>query len=232
MYEPRIGDLVSLGLGRLAGVVGHEEPDIVVALERCTGMTWRIVDPVPPLRPDAPGQRVRHEGSPALVGRVARDAVDGVVEVAWEAGYGRSFHEPGRLIRIADQTPAAPAAKTCAPPEAPPTEDARKESDYQTAPAAINQGPTCQHCGSGIVAGLLRDTCPRGCDLTLRAAEPEPEIVGTLPWTYANMDAGATMPSLASVHEPVWTAAGRGVAASHPTREGAIAAWREAVQAR
>lgn len=114
-------------------------------------------------------------------------------------------------------------------PEAPPTEDARKESGYQTAPAAINHGPACQHCGSGILAGLLRDTCPRGCDLTLRAKEPEPTWVRQV-WNFPGTPGFVAPSSPGPGYERVWCAQGGGVHRMHPTRDGAIAAWREAVR--
>lgn len=244
MYEPRIGDLVTAVShpGETLTVRRLDEAGPVLGRE---GRAGRIYGHRPgdltPLRPDAPGQRVR---APDCTRGVTESTLDGrdCFVVAWNGW--RSTWPADRLIRIADQAPAAPveAPRPETPAEAgaamyaalvapgPALLDAA--AAQWAAPEYAPTGPTCQHCGSGIVAGLLRDTCPRGCDLTLRAAEPEPEIVGTLPWTYANMDAGAPMPSLASSREPVWTAAGRGVAASHPTREGAIVAWREAVRAK
>ena len=90
----------------------------------------------------------------------------------------------------------------------------------------------CQHCGAEIALGLLRDTCPKGCDLTLRAAEPEPSTLLER-WAVREPTGVGTRRIVDDPRpnsEPFWWAEGKGVQVNHPTRDGAIAAWRAAVK--
>lgn len=217
-YEPRIGDLVqTAAYGDAVEVVGPYAPDLW-RYRRGLGYGCAHISQITPLRPDAPGQRVR---APDCTRGVTESTLDGrdCFVVAWNGW--RSTWPADRLVRIADQAPAAPV-------EAPPPEDVAA-MDAAIGALAAYLGPTCQHCGSAIVAGLLRDTCPRGCDLTLRAAEPEPSSI-TLVWTIAGASGFVAPSKPGPGYERVWCAQGGGAYKMHPTKDGAIAAWREAVR--
>ena len=106
------------------------------------------------------------------------------------------------VVRLGPATSATGSAE----PEAPPSK-------------ASATTPLCQHCGTGIYEGLLIRSCPNGHDLTKAAAEPEPHGM-----TKAMIGSGACK------GEMVWQIKDRTGTFQHPTREGAIAAWREAVR--
>lgn len=92
----------------------------------------------------------------------------------------------------------------------------------------------CQHCGTGIYEGLLERSCPKGCDLTVAKALPEPKVVmvtrdfGTQPGidgsVWFNRPGGR-----ADGDEVYYQAYDHRASAVHPTREGAVALWREKV---
>lgn len=245
MYEPRVGDLVSVFGFQSAricrakygeGFVHTTEED---RYGGTVGRLWTRSN-ITPLRPDAPGQRVRARDATAQAGTIAALDHLGIggcewFRVRWDTGGRATIWTADNLIRIADQAPAAQVVPPC--PETPADVGA---AVYEFAPGSVQfvTGPTCQHCGSNVLAGLLRDTCPRGCDLTLRAKEPEPECVAAV-WNGPGArdvllcDSGPCPPGW----ERLWLAGGSGpdgtyADGEHPTREGAIAAWREAVRAR
>jgi hypothetical protein len=94
-------------------------------------------------------------------------------------------------------------------------ESAPSEDDVTSpgVPYPRQHNATCVHCGGPAYMGLLAVECmrPNGCE------KPTLPGVTLTTWTRG---------------ERVWKARGLGVAEMHPTREGAIAAWRAKVAQR
>ena len=161
------------------------------------------------------GDRVRQANGLKPNAGLVTDTRAGTCRVLWDT-YCETWYPDHALAHETQPT---------AKPEAGPAEEAKAE-----APPSKPLNP-CHHCNSETWEGLFSRTCSKGCDLTKAAAEPEPSRIehGWLSRDRCRFESGhLSLPAPGA--EACVRASGAGVSRLHPTRDGAIAAWRAAVR--
>lgn len=234
-WGERLGTVIGSGIIGTSACVALDDFAPYMSFCRVDALV-RIADE-PKAAPWVPkvGERVRVRagfqgaGGEFVVRRVVSRGVHG-----WDAGPDAECEDMLRadcaLEPVAADKPAPVLSDAEAASASRTVDEVRVSTGRDESPTT---GPTCQHCGSAVYRGLFDATCPKGCDLTLRAAEPEPTTV-VARWSKGGRSA-STFTDWSEGDERVFVAggiapSGEFVATRHPTREGAIAAWRKAVR--
>lgn len=94
-------------------------------------------------------------------------------------------------------------------------------------PPKVSAKDPCQHCGAEVYTGLFSRICPAGHDLSAPRAVPEPDIYEVWARRAWQGHRRERFPGAERVYQAIHPHYSANV--THPTRDGAIAAWRKAV---